>query len=288
MTDKGTSRPFEQRFLNHPDTLVREEAIRLPKGRFGNLKKRYATLVLGASIAAASLAIPMMKASRFNTDQSGPLKAAGITEELLTGDLKAATKIAEEVTGGVKQALGAPLASIEAPITNIEDDLSLVTERVKEEFFKQEIPFGSMIYKEAMKNNLKPELVAAVVKTESRFKPNARSPVGARGLMQLMPRTGAWMGAKNLTDPAQNIQAGTKYLKYLNERFDGNETKVIAAYNAGEGNVRRFGGIPPFKETRNYVTKVRSSTAAYEEQIADRLAEASRDQADELADLATR
>ena len=108
---------------------------------------------------------------------------------------------------------------------------------------------------------MRPELVAAVVQAESRFKPTARSGAGAIGLMQLVPRTGRWMGARDLTNPAQNIAAGAKYLKYLNERFDGNETKIIAAYNAGEGNVKRFGGVPPFRETRNYVTKVKNYRA---------------------------
>jgi soluble lytic murein transglycosylase-like protein len=74
--------------------------------------------------------------------------------------------------------------------------------------------------------------------------------------MQLMPRTGAWMGARDLYDPAQNVDAGVKYLKYLQKRFDGNLTKAIAAYNAGEGNVQRYRGVPPFQETRSYVKKV--------------------------------
>jgi soluble lytic murein transglycosylase-like protein len=74
--------------------------------------------------------------------------------------------------------------------------------------------------------------------------------------MQLMPRTGRWLGATNLYDPAQNVDAGVKYIKYLQGRFDGNLKKTIAAYNAGEGNVKRYGGVPPFNETRSYVKKV--------------------------------
>src|SRR5206468_172747 len=131
-----------------------------------------------------------------------------------------------------------------------------VAEQVKENFFKKEIPFGSIIYNEAKKNNLPPELVAAVVHTESKFVPTARSGAGAVGLMQLVPRTGRWLGATNLTDPGQNVMAGAKYLRYLVDRFGGNTTKAVAAYNAGEGNVRRFGGVPPFRETRNYVNRV--------------------------------
>jgi len=75
-----------------------------------------------------------------------------------------------------------------------------------------------------------------------RFRTRAHSQVGAQGLMQIMPRTGRWMGAQNLYDPEQNVEAGAKYLKYLSERFDGNLRKTIAAYNAGEGNVKRYGG----------------------------------------------
>jgi soluble lytic murein transglycosylase-like protein len=92
--------------------------------------------------------------------------------------------------------------------------------------------------------------------------------------MQLVPRTGKWMGARDLTNPAQNIAAGAKYLKYLSERFDGNETKIIAAYNAGEGNVKRFGGVPPFRETRKYVTKVRTYEKEYKNRVESRIAEA--------------
>jgi soluble lytic murein transglycosylase-like protein len=74
--------------------------------------------------------------------------------------------------------------------------------------------------------------------------------------MQLIPRTGRWLGATDLRDPLQNIVAGAKYLRYLSDRFGGNEDQVIAAYNAGEGNVRRFDGVPPFNETRDYVERV--------------------------------
>jgi len=125
-----------------------------------------------------------------------------------------------------------------------------------ESLFDPAVPFASIIQSEAQKNGLAPEFVAAVIKQESKFNAKARSSAGAIGLMQLLPSTGRWMGAKNLLDPAQNIAAGTKYLKYLWDQFDGNEKKVLAAYNAGEGAVRRFGGIPPFRETVKYVANV--------------------------------
>jgi soluble lytic murein transglycosylase-like protein len=138
---------------------------------------------------------------------------------------------------------------------------------VKENFFKTQVPFGSIIYSEAKRNNLAPELVAAVVQQESKFKPTARSGAGALGLMQLVPRTGRWMGATDLLNPTQNIMAGAKYLKYLTNQFHGDQQKVIAAYNAGEGAVRRFGGVPPYRETRNYVQKV----TGYQQDYGDRV-----------------
>ncbi|HZF73487.1 MAG TPA: lytic transglycosylase domain-containing protein, partial [Gemmatimonadaceae bacterium] len=119
----------------------------------------------------------------------------------------------------------------------------------------------------AAKYDVDPALVAAVVEQESRFRSTARSPVGARGLMQLMPRTGRWLGARNLYDPEQNIDAGVKYIRYLQARFDGNVKKTIAAYNAGEGNVRRYGGIPPFRETQTYVKHVMRNYAKRNAQL---------------------
>src|SRR5205807_10010896 len=107
-------------------------------------------------------------------------------------------------------------AVVEAP-----KQISVLTEQVKEQFFKTRVPFGSIIYSEAKKNDLPPELVAAVVHTESKFVPTARSGAGAVGLMQLVPRTGHWLGAKDLTNPSQNIMAGAKYLRYLSDRFGG-------------------------------------------------------------------
>jgi len=131
-----------------------------------------------------------------------------------------------------------------------------INDAIRAEFFAGEIPYGQLIHEKAEKYDVDPALVAAVIEQESRFKPRAKSPVGARGLMQLMPRTGRWMGAKNLYDPEQNVDAGVKYIAYLNKRFNGDLKKIIAAYNAGEGNVRRYRGVPPFRETRTYVKKV--------------------------------
>src|SRR5882672_8235901 len=137
-------------------------------------------------------------------------------------------------------------------------EMQRINVAIRKQFFANAVPFGDIIHAKAQKYDVDPALVAAVVETESRFQSNARSQVGARGLMQLMPKTGHWMGARNLYNAEQNVDAGAKYLKYLNARFDGNLTKTIAAYNAGEGNVRRYNGVPPFRETRSYVKRVMS------------------------------
>ena len=135
-------------------------------------------------------------------------------------------------------------------------EMKRINDAVLSAFFAEEIPYGELIYRKAKKYDVDPALVAAVIEQESRFKPRARSHVGARGLMQLMPRTGRWMGARDLYSPEQNVDAGVKYIKYLDKRFNGDLKKIIAAYNGGEGNVKRYNGIPPFRETRQYVKKV--------------------------------
>lgn len=135
-------------------------------------------------------------------------------------------------------------------------ELARINNAIREEFFANAMPYGDIIHEKAKKYDVDPALVAAVVEAESRFHKSARSQVGARGLMQLMPKTGRWMGARDLYDPEQNVDAGVKYIKYLQKRFDGNLKKTIAAYNAGEGNVRRYDGVPPFRETQTYVRKV--------------------------------
>jgi hypothetical protein len=146
-------------------------------------------------------------------------------------------------------------------------EMARINTVIRHDFFENAIPFGGIIHQKAQKYDVDPALVAAVMETESKFHKGARSPVGAQGLMQLMPRTGRWLGAKNLYDPEQNVDAGVRYLKYLQGRFDGNLKNTIAAYNAGEGNVQRYGGIPPFHETRSYVKKVISRYQERKRQI---------------------
>lgn len=118
-------------------------------------------------------------------------------------------------------------------------------------------PYDGLIEEAATQHAVSAELVRAVVKVESNFQPHARSPKGAIGLMQVMPATGRRFGAVDLHDPRTNIQAGTRYLRWLLTRFGDDMTLALAAYNAGEGAVEKHGRqVPPYAETRDYVGKV--------------------------------
>ena len=111
-----------------------------------------------------------------------------------------------------------------------------------------------------------PSLIKSVIANESSFNANATSPVGAQGLMQLMPETAASLGVKDPYDPAQNVAGGTRYLKGLLDRFKGDTRLAVAAYNAGPGAVEKYGDVPPYAETQNYVKNVLGSLDRYRAQ----------------------
>jgi soluble lytic murein transglycosylase-like protein len=125
------------------------------------------------------------------------------------------------------------------------------------------VPYGAEITAAAQRHDIDPALLAGLIKQESGFNPNAGSPAGAQGLTQLMPGTASALGVTNSLDPAQAIEGGAKYLAEQLERFGGDTARALAAYNAGPGAVQRFGGVPPYAETQNYVRIVQSNAAGF-------------------------
>jgi hypothetical protein len=119
-----------------------------------------------------------------------------------------------------------------------------------------DVPFAKFIADSARAHGVAPELVASVIAVESNFNPNAVSWRSARGLMQLMPQTAARFGVTRIFDPQQNIEAGTRYLKELLLRYNGDLALTLAAYNAGPDRVGQYRSVPPYRETRDYVRRV--------------------------------
>lgn len=127
--------------------------------------------------------------------------------------------------------------------------------------------FDGLIRKYARRYGVEPALVKAVMHVESGFRTRVRSLAGARGLMQVMPRTGRAYGARNLYDPNENVRAGVRHLRYLLERHHNDATLAVAAYNAGSRTVCQYGGVPPFPETRHYVETVLRYRRSYHAQM---------------------
>lgn len=239
------------------------------------VSRAVATLTLGAALSIGG-ATEALQGVHFmvqkdldsvrvvKSDASGAEVVANLSDGFAANSLFKLSRVLPESVVSHKIALfndnwlpeGAPAAAQKTDLFHTE--MARINEAIRHDFFANAVPYGDLIHEKAQKYDVDPALVAAVVETESRFHPQACSAVGARGLMQLMPRTGRWLGATDLFDPEQNVDAGVRYLKYLQDRFDGNLKKAIAAYNGGEGNVQRYGGIPPFQETRSYVKKVMS------------------------------
>jgi soluble lytic murein transglycosylase-like protein len=129
-------------------------------------------------------------------------------------------------------------------------------------------PYDAEITAAAQRNGLDPALLKALVRQESNFDPGATSPAGAMGLTQLMPATAAGLGVTNPSDPAQNLEGGAKYLKQQLDRFGGDVSKALAAYNAGPGAVQKYNGVPPYAETQNYVKNITAYADEYRRQAA--------------------
>ncbi|HEV2881518.1 MAG TPA: lytic transglycosylase domain-containing protein [Pyrinomonadaceae bacterium] len=136
------------------------------------------------------------------------------------------------------------------------------TIRARENFIPTDIPTSGdaeidlLIFNAGKEYGVDPRLIHAVAYQESRYKPDAESHAGAQGLMQMMPATAARFAVEGKSGLEQNVYAGTKLLRWLLKRFDGDVKLALAGYNAGEGSVDKYDGIPPFKETENYVRKI--------------------------------
>jgi len=212
------------------------------------------TVFLAASSASASIAL-------FSDGRNMKIEAYAVEEDT----------IHLTIAGGGKLSL--PLTRIERIVDDevaapevIEEVKKLVEEggvfprrswrfaEASKPLFKSK--YNDLIVEAARHFDVDAALVSAVIKAESDFNPRIVSDKGARGLMQLMPATAKRFGVTNSFDPAENIYAGTRYLRWLLKTFDDNADLAVAAYNAGEGNVWKYNGVPPFRETMNYINRI--------------------------------
>ena len=130
-------------------------------------------------------------------------------------------------------------------------------------------PFEHIINRAASTHKVDPDLIKAIIMAESRYNPKAVSKRGAKGLMQLMPITAKSLGVEDSFDPEENINGGVMYFRKLLDRFDGNVKFALAAYNAGSRYVRKYGGVPPFRQTQTYIHKVFKYHRQYKQEVED-------------------
>lgn len=167
---------------------------------------------------------------------------------------------ASEIPSGIQQSVADPSASMPELMSKPEN----VDEPSEKEEKKPDIPsytrrqIRKFIRAAANKHGVSPAFVDAVVRTESNYDPSVTSSKGAQGIMQIMPATAQWLGLEDPWDAEKSIDAGTKYLRKLLDRYDDDYELAAAAYNAGMGNVEKYDGVPPFSETQEYVKKIKA------------------------------
>ncbi len=190
----------------------------------------------------------------------------------ITADLAAVTRRISEITQQIDPGVAGPSPSssfaqlVSTAMDNQQDPVLTAQQQESSAQVPAIVPppqIAQLAGANAAAWGVDPALVKAIIANESGFDANATSKTGAQGLMQLEPSTAAELGVSNAYDPAQNVSGGTRYLRGLLDRFHGDVPLAVAAYNAGPGAVEKYGGVPPYAETQNYVQNVMQSYAKY-------------------------
>jgi len=212
-------------------------------------------LLMAAIPASASIAV-------FADGRNQKIEAYAVEAELIHLTLQGGGKLSLPLTR-IERIVDDEIvpAEVVAEVEKIVEEQGGVFPNRSWRFSENSIPlwqskYNDIIVAAAKKFDVDAALVSAVIKAESDYNPRIVSHKGARGLMQLMPATAKRFGVTNSFDPEENIHAGTRYLRWLLTKFDGNADLAVAAYNAGEGNVWKYDGVPPFRETVNYIQRI--------------------------------
>jgi len=214
-----------------------------------------AVLILAANAASASIAV-------FTDGRTQKIDSYAVEEDVVHLTLQGGGKISLPILR-VDRIVDDEIVPVEIveEVKQIVEEQGGVFPKRSWRFSEESMPlweskYNDIIVKAARFHDVDAALVSAVIKAESDYDPKTVSHKGARGLMQLMPATAKRFGVRNSFDPEQNIYAGTKYLRWLLDKFDGNADFAVAGYNAGEGNIAKYAGVPPFRETVNYINRI--------------------------------